>query len=175
MTLRVAIAGGGIGGLAATLALSRADQQVELFEKATAFSEIGAGIQLGPNVCRILCDWGLLDAVRQTATAPERLKIRSTSTGGELGELRLGDAIAARYGAPYLTLRRADLHAVLLQAVHQTSAAMHLDRVVCGFEQTPQIVSVNTGCATDPRRPALSARTPTAGARDHGGDRENAV
>ena len=147
MTLRVAIAGGGIGGLAATLALSHANQQVELFEKATAFSEIGAGIQLGPNVCRILSDWGLLDAVRQTATAPERLKIRSTSTGGVLGELRLGEVMTARYGAPYLTLRRADLHAVLLQAVHQTSAAMHLDRVVCGFEQTPRVVSVNTGNA----------------------------
>ena len=104
MGLKVAIAGGGIGGLAAALALSRAGQQVELFEKASAFTEIGAGIQLGPNVTRILQGWGLLDALRQVATAPDRLQVRSATTGGVLGELRLGQAMAARYGAPYLAL-----------------------------------------------------------------------
>ena len=144
MTLKVAIAGGGIGGLAAMLALSRNGQQVELFEQAAAFSEIGAGIQLGPNVTRILQAWGLLDGVRQTATAPDRLQVRSANTGGVLGELRLGDAMAARYGAPYLTLHRADLHAVLLQAVQQTSADLHVDSAVRSFQQTLDVVSLQT-------------------------------
>lgn len=144
MSLKVAIAGGGIGGFAAALALSRMGQQVELFEKAPAFSEIGAGIQLGPNVTRILQDWGLAGVIHQAAIAPDRLQVRSATTGGVLGELRLGDAIATRYGAPYLTLHRADLHAVLLHAVQQTSAVLHLDRALQSLQQTPQVVSVQT-------------------------------
>jgi salicylate hydroxylase len=140
----VAIAGGGIGGLAAALALARAGQQVALFEKAIAFSEIGAGIQLGPNVTRILQGWGLLEAVRRIATAPDRLQVRSSTTGGVLGELRLGETMAVRYGAPYLTLHRADLHAVLLGAVQQTEAVLHTDCAVQSFQQTPQMVSVQT-------------------------------
>ena len=144
MSLKIAIAGGGIGGLAAALALSRSGQQVQLFEKATAFSDIGAGIQLGPNVTRILQAWGLLDALRPLALEPDRLQVRSATTGCVLCELRLGDAMAARYGAPYLTLHRADLHAVLLQAVQQTSAVLHVDRAVQGFQQTSQGVSVQT-------------------------------
>ncbi len=144
MTFKAAIAGGGIGGLAAALALTRAGQQPELFEKATAFTEIGAGIQLGPNVTRILQSWGLLDALSRLATRPDRLQARSATTGSVLGELRLGQVMAARYGAPYLTLHRADLHAVLLHAVQQTAAALNTDCSVQSFKQTTQRVSVQT-------------------------------
>lgn len=144
MSLKVAIAGGGIGGFAAALASSLSGQQVELFEKAPAFSEIGAGIQLGPNVTRILQGWGWLGAISRAATSPDRLQVRSAIKCGMLGELRLGDAIATRYGAPYLTLHRADLHAVLLHAVQQTSAVLHLDSALKSFQQTPEVVSVQT-------------------------------
>jgi salicylate hydroxylase len=147
MTLKIAIAGGGIGGLAAALALARAGQQLELFEKATAFTEFGAGIQLGPNVTRILQGWGVLDALSQVATAPDRLQVRSATTGGVLGELRLGNALAARYGTAYLTLHRADLHGVLVQAVRQTAAQLRTDCAVQTFQQTPQMVSVQTPAA----------------------------
>ena len=142
MSLKVAISGGGIGGLAAALVLSRSSQQVELFEKATAFSEIGAGIQLGPNVTRIFHAWGLLDALRHLAVEPDRLQVRSATAGGVLGELRLGETMAARYGAPYLTLHRADLHAVLLQAVEQTGTVLHLGSAAQNFQQTPEVVSL---------------------------------
>ena len=148
MGLKVAIAGGGIGGLVAALALSRAGQQLELFEKAAVFSEVGAGIQLGPNVTRILQDWGLLEGVRRVATAPDRLQVRSATTGSVLGELRLGESMAARYGAPYLTMHRADLHGLLLQAVQQTPAALNTDCAVQSFEQTPQMVSAQTDAGT---------------------------
>ncbi len=148
MTFKAAIAGGGIGGLAATLALSRAGCQVELFEKAAAFGEIGAGIQLGPNVTRILKDWGLAGALRDAACAPDRLQVRSATTGGVLGELGLGDKVAARYGAPYLTVHRADLHAVLLQAVHQTATVLRTDCAVQSFLQTPLAVTVQTSLGT---------------------------
>ena len=141
--MRVAIAGGGIGGLAAALALSRGENDVTLFEKAPAFAEIGAGIQLGPNVTRILQGLGLLDATRHVATAPDRLQVCSATTARVLGELRLGQVMAERYGAPYLTLHRADLHGVLLHAAQQT-AALHSDCSVDSFKQTPQMVFVQT-------------------------------
>ena len=144
MNLKVAIAGGGIGGLAAALAAARAGCAVKVFEKAAALSEVGAGIQLGPNVTRILQSWGLGDALRETACAPERLQVRSAESGKVLGELRLGDAIAERYGAPYLTLHRADLHAVLLSASKQMQIELQLDHAVQKFQQMPQSVFVQT-------------------------------
>lgn len=148
MNLKVAIAGGGIGGLAAALAVSRADSDVTLFEKAPSFAETGAGIQLGPNVTRILSVWGLLDATCQLATAPERLQVRSALDAGVLGELRLGHAMATRCGAPYLTLHRADLHGVLLQAVKQTTAVLQTNCTLQSFQQTAQVVSLQTSHGT---------------------------
>ena len=142
--MKVAIAGGGIGGLAAALALSRSGQQVELFEKAAAFGEAGAGIQLGPNATRLLQAWGLTDALRACAYSPERLQVKDAVSGRVMGELKLGSAMAARYGAPYVTLHRADLHSLLLQAVQQTAVVLHTNSAVQSFQQTPQKVSLQT-------------------------------
>ena len=147
MSLNVAIAGGGIGGLAAALALSRSGQHIHLFEKAAVFSEIGAGIQLGPNVTRILQGWGVLDTLQPLATAPECLQVRSAIGGDVLGTLSLGKVIAARYGAPYLTLHRADLHAALLQGVAQNGAALQLGCAVQSFQQTPESVTLQCRAA----------------------------
>ncbi|MCJ0764234.1 FAD-dependent monooxygenase [Variovorax terrae] len=110
------VAGGGIGGLAAALACTRAGWQGRLFEQAEAFSEVGAGLQLGPNATRLLQAWGLDGALAQVAAFPDQLRVRSALDGRELGRLRLGETIRARYGAPYATVHRADLHALLLAA-----------------------------------------------------------
>jgi salicylate hydroxylase len=144
MTVNVAIAGGGIGGLAAALALARSGCDVELFEKAATFSDIGAGIQLGPNTTRILQNWGLDAALRAHAFAPDRLQVRSAASGHLLGELTLGSTIAARYGAPYVTLHRADLHGLLLQAVQQTSATLQTNSTVQSFRQVEPSVKLQT-------------------------------
>ncbi|WP_411885278.1 FAD-dependent monooxygenase [Polaromonas sp. YR568] len=137
------IAGGGIGGLAAALAASRAGWDVRLFERASAFSEVGAGIQLGPNVVKVLHGWGLADALKDVAAFPERLQVRSAVSSQLLGELPLGAAMVQRYGAPYLTLHRADLHGVLLQAVQQQAdVKLHLSRPLQSFSQTAQAVTV---------------------------------
>ena len=137
------IAGGGIGGLAAALAASRAGWDVRLFERANAFSEVGAGIQLGPNVVKVLHGWGLADALQAVAAVPERLQVRSAVSGQLLGELPLGAAMVQRYGAPYLTIHRADLHGVLLQAVQQhADVKLHLSRPLQSFSQTAQAVTV---------------------------------
>ena len=145
MNLKVAIAGGGIGGLAAAVAMSRSGCNVALFEKAAAFNEIGAGIQLGPNVARVLDSWGLLGNLQRVAAAPERLQVRSATNGSVLSELRLGHAMVARYGAPYLTLHRADFHSVLLQAAEQMSAVLQTNHAIQSFQETAQGVSVQTG------------------------------
>jgi salicylate hydroxylase len=139
----VLIAGGGIGGLAAGLAASRAGCNVRLFERTATFSEVGAGIQLGPNAVRVLQGWGLADALNAVAAFPERLQVRSAASGRLLAELRLGSTIAARYAAPYLTVHRADLHALLLHALQQQGdAQIQLDRSVIGFHQDAYAVTV---------------------------------
>lgn len=121
-TVRCVVAGGGMAGLGAALALSRADPALELvlLEQAGAFSEVGAGIQLGPNAMRVLHSWGLGMAVASCAAFPERLLVRDAHAGTELGQLRLGARARQRYGLPYATIHRADLHQLLLQAVRQS-------------------------------------------------------
>lgn len=116
MTFRVAIAGGGIGGLAAAFACARAGADVQVFEQARAFSEVGAGVQLGPNVTRVLDGWGLGSQLRDAAAGPQSLVVRDADHGRELGRMQLGPAFEARYGAPYLTIHRADLQQLLLDA-----------------------------------------------------------
>lgn len=118
------VVGGGIGGLAAALAAARAGWQARVLEQAPVFSEVGAGLQMGPNVTRRLRDWGLLEAVQTLACRPEALVARDAVSGAELARLPLGDAFEARYGAPYLTLHRADLHGVLRQALRGTAVSL---------------------------------------------------
>lgn len=117
MQKQMLIAGGGIGGLAAALGCARAGWEVRLFERAAEFTEVGAGVQIGPNVVRRLQGWGLQRALQAVAAFPERLQVRSALTGAELGALRLGATAIERYGAAYATIHRADLHGLLLSAV----------------------------------------------------------
>ena len=81
MNAPVLIAGGGIAGLAAALACARVGWDVRLLERADALGEVGAGIQIGPNVTRILHGWGLQDALADVAAFPDRLQVRSASSG----------------------------------------------------------------------------------------------
>ncbi|MET4576104.1 FAD-dependent monooxygenase [Ottowia thiooxydans] len=139
------IAGGGIGGLAAALAATRAGWGVNLFERAPQFSEVGAGIQLGPNATRILQSWGLGRALAEVAAFPEYLQVRNASSGVVLGVLPLGEQIRTRYSAPYATIHRADIHGLLLAAVQQqTPSQLHLDQGVLEFNDDGNQVSVST-------------------------------
>lgn len=145
MIRQALIAGGGIGGLAAALAASRAGWDVRLFEREAAFSEFGAGIQLGPNVIRVLHGWGLTPALQEVAAFPERLQVRCARSGQTLAELPLGEAMLRRYGAPYATLHRADLQQLLLRAVQQnTDTRLQLERPLLSFSQHAQAVMVKT-------------------------------
>ena len=145
MSKHISIVGGGIGGLAAALACSRAGSTVRLFECSQEFTEVGAGIQMGPNVVRVLQAWGLNDAVKSVASFPERLQVRSASSGAELGLLRLGATAEQRYGAPYATIHRADLHALLQAALKCNSdVELNLDSELLAFEQNDSGVKMQT-------------------------------
>lgn len=128
MAKTVLIAGAGIGGLAAALACARAGSSVQLMERAAVLAEVGAGVQLGPNVVKILHGWGLEEQLAAVAAFPGRLQVRSAVTGELLGQLPLGARAVRRYGAPYATVHRADLQQLLLQAVrHRAEVALATD------------------------------------------------
>lgn len=144
MTRQLLIAGGGIGAMSAALAATRAGWEVRLYEQALAFSDVGAGIQLGPNATRILQAWGLSHALAQVAAFPERLVARSITSGRELGQLPLGKRCTKRYGAPYATLHRRDLHELLLRAIKVGGAAhLHLNSQVQRFTEVPEGVQLS--------------------------------
>ncbi|WP_315122529.1 FAD-dependent monooxygenase [Comamonas antarctica] len=126
MKKQVLIAGGGIGGLAAGIGALRAGCEVRLFERAQHFSEVGAGIQLGPNVVRRLQAWGLQNSLQAVVAVPEALQVRSALSGEALARMPLGSAAVARYGAAYVTIHRADLHQLLLTAL-RAYADVHLN------------------------------------------------
>jgi salicylate hydroxylase len=109
----VAIAGGGIGGMATALALARRGIRSEVCERRPEFPEEGAGIQIGPNGTRILRDLGVADFLQNHVAEPVSLSVRDGATGRELTRLPLGEWIAKRHGAPYWTAHRRDLHVAL--------------------------------------------------------------
>ena len=145
MPRRVLIAGGGIGGLAAALACARAGWGVRLLERAPMFTEVGAGIQLGPNVVRVLNGWGLGDALTAVAAFPECLQVRNAVSGATLAELPLGQRTVRRYGAPYATVHRGDLQGLLMGAVCQRDDVdLRVSNEVLRFTETSSAVCVTT-------------------------------
>ncbi len=141
---QVVVSGGGIGGLAAALACARRGVPVQLIERAEQLSEVGAGIQIGPNVTRILQAWGLGDALAQVAAFPQRLQARDAQTGQVLGSLRLAERAQALYGAPYATIHRADLQNLLHAAACADGVPVRLGQTVQGWRETTGSVQVNT-------------------------------
>lgn len=155
--MRILIAGAGIGGLAAALACSRFGHAVQVFEKTSKFEEIGAGIQLGPNVTRLLNGWGLAEALNAVAAFPDSLQVRDAGSGKLLGQLRLGHDALQRYGSRYATAHRSDLHALLLAALKaHTACEIHLGTGVDSFSQDDSGVQVEiTGASPAQARPVL--------------------
>jgi len=110
------LVGGGIGGLAAALALGQQGVSTNLLEQADRFMEVGAGIGLGPNALKRLQSWGLGQALRDRGFIPSEFEVRRAQDGQLLGSLPMAEQFELRYGAPYMTIHRADLHKVLLDA-----------------------------------------------------------
>lgn len=112
--MRVVVAGAGIAGLALAAALRRAGIDCHLYEQAERLAEVGAGVQLAPNATRLLRRLGLRDRLRDLAVTPQAIEMRRWDNGALLHRTALGDSCQRRFGAPYYTVHRADLHSALL-------------------------------------------------------------
>ncbi|MEV4222064.1 FAD-dependent monooxygenase [Nonomuraea sp. NPDC049725] len=130
----VVVVGGGIGGLANALALTRKGLRVRLLEQAHEFGEVGAGLQIAPNCTRILHHWGLLDEVTSLGVLPRSIVMRDALDGDVLTALDLRD-VERRYGFPYLVIHRSDLHGALLRACRRAGVELVNDVTVTGYEQ----------------------------------------
>ncbi|WP_443034084.1 FAD-dependent monooxygenase [Streptomyces sp. CA2R106] len=130
------VAGGGLGGLGAAYSLARQGRSVRLLERAPAFGEVGAGIQLAPNCTRILDDYGLLDEAKALGVLPDAMVMRDAVDGTELTRLDLRD-LERRYGYPYLVIHRSDLHGLLLRACERAGVELVTDAQVTGYRNTP--------------------------------------
>ena len=118
MTLKkVLIAGGGIGGLAAALALLRAGIDVEVYEQSSELREVGAGIQISPNGNRVLDHLGVLQNLQALSSPTDGKEIRLWNTGQMWKLFDLGDAAVKKYGYPYMTAFRPALLQVLADGV----------------------------------------------------------
>jgi salicylate hydroxylase len=131
---KIIIIGGGIGGLAAALALLQRGLDVEIHEQAPELKEVGAGIQMGSNGTRVLYALGLKDALARVQVLPAGRVIRHFSTGETWNWFDLGPVTAQRYGTPHIMLHRGDLHTVLAEAVRAIRPdAVRLNRRCAGI------------------------------------------
>ncbi|MEP7302843.1 MAG: 3-hydroxybenzoate 6-monooxygenase [Caldimonas sp.] len=119
-SLPVLVAGAGIGGLAAALALARRGFSVTVLEQAAEIGEIGAGIQLGPNAFAAFDALGIGERARARAVYTERMEMLDAIDGTVICSVPFGDAFRQRFGNPYAVIHRADVHASLLEGVRET-------------------------------------------------------
>jgi len=133
---RILIAGAGIGGIVAALALLQRGFEVALYEQAADLREIGAGVQISPNGSRVLCHLGLQAAMEAIASVPTAKDMRLFDTGQAWRVQDLGASAVARFGSPYWLVHRGDFHAVLVRALEERApGAAHVGARCVGFEQ----------------------------------------
>ena len=134
---RILISGAGIGGLTAALALLQRGFDVEVYEQAPSLGEIGAGFQIGANGAHVLFSLGLEEQLKGVYALPAGKEVRLWNTGQSWKLFDLGQASVERYGYPYFMVHRADMHAILVDAVRALKPdAIHLNKAATGCEQT---------------------------------------
>src|SRR5438477_8359198 len=122
----VLVAGGGIGGLAAALALARAGYRVKVLEQSASIGEIGAGIQLGPNAFSALDALGVGERARARAVYTDRLLMMDAIDQSEVANVPVGEAFRRRFGNPYAVSHRADVHLSLVEGVQAHADTIEL-------------------------------------------------
>ena len=113
----IIIAGAGIAGLTAAIALAARGFSCSIFERSERLEEVGAGLQLSPNATRLLDRLGVLELLRPHAVQPEAVLLRKAGTLAQLARVPLGEDAERRWSAPYLVAHRADLQNALLEKV----------------------------------------------------------
>jgi len=146
VAIRVAIAGAGIAGLTAALALAARGFSVSVFERAAALEEIGAGIQLSPNATSVLKRLGVLGDLAESLIEPVGIEIRNARDGRRIVMIPLGEVARRRYSAPYCLVHRADLQAVLATAARaKGSIALRLGAEVSAPREVGEEVAFLAG------------------------------
>ncbi len=141
--MKVVIAGGGIGGMSAALALLRYGHEVQVYERASELSEVGAGIQISPNGSRVLDHLGTFEELSRTSCTPERKEFRLWNSGKSWPLFDLGRMAVEKYGYPYLTVYRPDLLGAIESGVHAVDpTAIRLGSQAVGVEQSADSATV---------------------------------
>ncbi|HEX2256894.1 MAG TPA: 3-hydroxybenzoate 6-monooxygenase [Afifellaceae bacterium] len=141
----IVIAGGGVGGLAAALALARQGLPATVLEQAAELGEIGAGIQLAPNAFHALDSLGVGELVRRVAIYIDGLVMMDSVDGEELVTVRTDEAFRARFGNPYAVVHRADLHGALLEGCRASPlVSLRTSCRVTGYRNHGDGVTVET-------------------------------
>lgn len=136
MEVNVLIAGGGIAGLATAAAAAQRGIAVDVLEQAANFTEIGAGIQLGPNALRMLDRLGVLATISPKAVYPRQGLMLDAVTGESLTEIDFGEKFQQRYGYPYVVMHRSDLLDALLSACSTNPlVTLHNGKAVVSVDQ----------------------------------------
>lgn len=130
---KIIIAGGGIGGMTAAVAMAQAGASVTLLEAATEFGDIGAGVTLSPNAMKGLDHIGLCESVAAAGIEPSRQRIQHWQ---DSRTLRAVTRTSQRetYGAPYVTIHRADLHAELMRGARAAGVTLVNQALVTASE-----------------------------------------
>lgn len=125
-TPRIAVIGAGLGGAAAGALLQQAGYDTRVYEQAPAFSRLGAGIHLGPNVMKVMRQIGIETQLAEMGSHPEKWFSRDGKTGEYLSRIPLGQQAREQYGASYITVHRGDLHELMVGALDPDR--LHFDK-----------------------------------------------
>jgi salicylate hydroxylase len=139
---KIVIAGAGIGGLCAALALTQRGFEVAVYEQSLQLGEVGAGLQLSPNAMHVLKALGIADQVNAKAFSPDSAVMRNYQSGKGYFTVPLANAATKKYGANYLHIHRADLHTILHKACDSMSVGVYLGRTILRYQQNPQSLTV---------------------------------
>ena len=143
--LHIIVIGAGLGGLAASIALSRAGHNVTVLEAASQLGEVGAGIQMSPNVSRLLIRWGLEDLIGPVKVEPTEIVMRRWQTGERVGCTKLVPSFRDNFDAPYWVIHRAHLHEALHQRALEYRVEIILNARVSNIDFASPSVSVENG------------------------------
>ena len=147
--LRILVVGCGLGGLAATYCLSQAGHTITVIDSATELREVGAGIQVTPNVSRLLIRWGLGEQLSKVAVEPEAVVFRRYKDGEKVGYSRWAEEMRNSHGSPYYHIHRADFQKMLYDlALSSPNVTLRLNSTVKSVNPvpSPQVsVTLTTG------------------------------
>ncbi|CAE6464610.1 unnamed protein product [Rhizoctonia solani] len=143
--LNVAVVGCGLGGLACAFSLQKAGHNVVILEAARSIGEIGAGIQVTPNLSRILIRWGLRDKLDKLAAVPQAIVFRRYKTGVKVGGSVWGSKMECDHGSPYYHVHRADLHCMLYELAEQAGVTIRLASTVKSINPSAPSLTLSNG------------------------------